>query len=92
MQKTQEAQVQSLSWDDPLEEGMTTHVFLPGKFHEQRSMWATVHGIAKESDTTVQLSTQEMPRTWQSTHVALQRMGSQIVVASTYHFWWQDLE
>ena len=38
MQKTQEAQVQSLSWDDPLEEGMTTHVFLPGKFHEQRSM------------------------------------------------------
>ena len=54
--------------------------------------WATVHGIAKESDTTVQLSTQEMPRTWQSTHVALQRMGSQIVVASTYHFWWQDLE
>ena len=37
MQKTQETQVQSLSWDD-LEEGMATHVFLPGKLHEQRSM------------------------------------------------------
>ena len=25
MQETQETQVRSLSWEDPLEEGMTTH-------------------------------------------------------------------
>ena len=30
-------------------------VSLPRKFHEQRSLWATVHGAA-ESDTTEQLS------------------------------------
>ena len=31
--------IQSLVQEDPLEEGMATHqVFLPGKFHEQRSL------------------------------------------------------
>ena len=35
----QETQVQSLDWEDPLEKGMaTTPVFLPGEFHEQRSL------------------------------------------------------
>jgi len=29
-----------------------TPVFLPWKFHRQRAWWATVHGVAKESDTT----------------------------------------
>ena len=34
MQDTQETQVRSLVWEDPLEEEMaTTPVFLPGKFH-----------------------------------------------------------
>ena len=34
-----EDQVQSLSWEDPLEEGMATiPVFLPGKSHGQRSL------------------------------------------------------
>ena len=32
-------QVQSLGWEDPLEEGMVTHfVFLPGEWHGQRSL------------------------------------------------------
>ena len=41
---------------DPLEKEMATHsVFLPGKFHEQRSLYspmAIVHGVTKELDTT----------------------------------------
>ena len=36
---TQETQVQSLGWEDPLEKGMVpTPVFLPGEFHGQRSL------------------------------------------------------
>ena len=43
-----------LGWEDPLEkEMMTTPVSLPGKFHGQRSWWATVHGVT-ESDKTEQ--------------------------------------
>ena len=39
MQETQEMQVQSLGQEDPLEEeAATTPVFLPGKFHGQRSL------------------------------------------------------
>ena len=34
-------------------------VFLPRKFHGQRSWRAAVCGVAKESDTTEQLSTQD---------------------------------
>ena len=37
VQETEEIQVQSLGWDDPLEEGgQPTPEFLPGKSHEQR--------------------------------------------------------
>ena len=42
-----ETRVQSLGGEDPLEEEMATQVFLPGKSHEQRSLAATVHGMAK---------------------------------------------
>ena len=39
MQETQEMWTGSLGWEDPLEEEMVTHsVFLPGKFHGQRSL------------------------------------------------------
>ena len=39
MQETQEMWVQSLGWEDPLEEEMQpTAVFLPGKFNGQRSL------------------------------------------------------
>ena len=30
--------VRFLGWEDPLEEEMTTLIFLPGKSHEQRSL------------------------------------------------------
>ena len=39
MQEIQERQVQSLGWEDPLEEEMApTPVFLPGKSHGQRRL------------------------------------------------------
>ena len=40
MQELQETQVHSLGWEDPLEEEMAIHsgIFLPGKFHGQRSL------------------------------------------------------
>ena len=54
----QESQVQSLDQEDPLEKGMATSpVFLPGEFHVQRSLVATVYAWDhKESDTTEQVS------------------------------------
>ena len=39
VQETQEMQVQSLGWEDPLEKGMATHSsILPGESHGQRSL------------------------------------------------------
>ena len=38
MKEIQETEVPSPGWEDALEEGMATPVFLPGKFHGQRSM------------------------------------------------------
>ena len=54
----QETWVQSLGWEDPLEEGMTTTpVFLPGEILMDRgAWWDTVHGDHKESETTERLS------------------------------------
>ena len=44
--------VRSLSWEDPLKEGMAAHsVFLSGESHGQRSLAATAPWVA-ESDTT----------------------------------------
>ena len=34
----QDTWLQSLGWEDPLEEGMATPVFLPREFHGQRSL------------------------------------------------------
>ena len=51
----QETQVQSLSWDDPLEKGMATHiVFLPRESHGQRSLAGYNPQGSKESDMTEQ--------------------------------------
>ena len=52
--------VQSLGWEDPLEEGMATHSsILAWRIPMDRGAWrATVHGVRKESDTTEQPSTQ----------------------------------
>ena len=49
----QETQVRFLGWKDPLEKGMATHSgILAWKSQGQRTPWATVHGVIKESDTT----------------------------------------
>ena len=50
----QETWARSLDWEDPLEEGMATHSnILAWRIPMDRGAWqATVHGIAKESDTT----------------------------------------
>ena len=49
IQKLQEAHVQSLGWEDPLEEGLTTHSSILGlKNPMDRGGWqATVRGVAK---------------------------------------------
>ena len=50
MQKTQ---IRSLSREDPLEKGMAaTPVFLPGKYHGQRSLVGYSPWGCKETDTT----------------------------------------
>ena len=45
----QETWLQSLGWEDPLEEGMATHSsILPWRIPMDRGAWrATVHGVAK---------------------------------------------
>ena len=49
--------VQSLGQENPLEKGMaTTLVFLPGKFHIQKSLEGYSPWDCKESDTTEQLT------------------------------------
>ena len=48
-----QTQVQSLSWENPLEEGMAaTQVFLPGESHGQRSLEGNSPGGREESDMT----------------------------------------
>ena len=49
MQKTQETQIESLEWEDSLEEEMAAHSrILALKNSMDRGAWqATVHGIAK---------------------------------------------
>ena len=66
MQETQEMGVLSLGQEDrrppptppQRRKWQPAPVFLPGEPHGQRGAWqATVHGVAKESDTTEQLNT-----------------------------------
>ena len=53
----QETLVWSLGQEDPLEKGMATiPVFLPGNFHEQRSLVGYSPWSCKESDMTEQLT------------------------------------
>ena len=47
MQEMQEAQVLSLSQEDPPEAQQLTPVFLPGESHGQRAGWAVVYRITK---------------------------------------------
>ena len=44
----QEIQVQSLGWEDPLEEEMVTHSsILAWEIPKTGAWWATVHGVTK---------------------------------------------
>ena len=53
----QEVRVQSLGKGDPLEKEMTTPQYSWLENSMDRGAWrATVHGVAKESDTTEQLN------------------------------------
>ena len=54
-----ETWVWSLGWEDPLEEGMTTHsIILAWRIPMRRAWWAIVHGVAKSQlDMTERLST-----------------------------------
>ena len=53
MQEPQDPQVQSLGWEDPLEEAwQPTPVFLPGESHGQRSLAGYHPWGHKGSDTT----------------------------------------
>ena len=54
----QETQVRSLGWEDPLEKEMATHSYqyLPGEFHEQRSLVGYSPWGHKDSDRTEQLT------------------------------------
>ena len=48
MQETQETQVQFLGWEDPLEEGMATHlVFCLGNLMDRGVWQAKVHRVTK---------------------------------------------
>ena len=54
--------VQSLSWEDPLEEGMATH-FLENPM-DRGAWWATVHGVTK-SQTRFNMHTRMLKKTQQ---------------------------
>ena len=46
----QETRVQSLGWEDPLQEGMATHSNILAwriPWTERGAKWATVHGVAQ---------------------------------------------
>ena len=52
MQEMQEMQVQSLGWEDPLEEEMATHSSIPAwKIPQTEEPGGLVHGFSKELDT-----------------------------------------
>ena len=58
MQETQVTQVRSLGWEDPLEKKwQPTPVFLPEKFHGQKSLAGYSPRGCNELDITEQLST-----------------------------------
>ena len=57
-----ETWVPSLGWEDALEEGMVTHSsILAWRIPMDKGAWrATVHGVAKELDTTELLNTAQL--------------------------------
>ena len=77
MQKAQEMQVQSLSWEDPLEQEMATcSSVLAWESHGQRSLVATIHA---ESNMTEQLSTHMHAHTHTHTHTLWVSLVAQLI-------------
>ena len=68
MLEMQETQVQSLGWEDPLQEGMATHSsILAWRVPMAReAWWATIHGLTKSQ-------TQLTEHTHKSDEVAVSR-------------------
>ena len=54
IQETKEIWVQSLGWEDPLEEGMAIYSSILAM--DRGAWWATVHGVAKSQTQLKQLS------------------------------------
>ena len=78
----QETQVQSLGWEDPLEEEMATHYsILAWEIHGQRSLVGYSLWGLKESDTTEQLTLSL------SIHCKLLKKNLK-VICKQYHYIW----
>ena len=60
----QETQVQSLSWEDPLEKEMATHSSILGmeNLMDRGAWWAAVHGAAKSRTRLMRLSSSSSNR------------------------------
>ena len=72
-------QVQSLDGEDPLEKGMASHSrFLPGKFHEQRSLVGYSPRGRKDSDRNERLNTRMHAHTHTHTHMLLWDSGADL--------------
>ena len=83
----QETQVQSLFQEDPLEKGMATPVFLPGKSHGQRSLVGYSPWCPKESDTTEQLNNnnKKEAKTQLRLFCQMEKVQSHWVASITHH-------
>ena len=80
-----ETQVPSLGQEDPLEdEWPPTPVFLPGKPHGQKSLAGTVHGVAKESNTSEQPSSRLQSVGFQKSWTSLSILARETFITHMY--------
>ena len=92
MQETQETQVRSLDWEDPLEkEVASTPVFLPGKCHGRRSLVGCSPVGSEKPDTTEWLSTRLNTKLDLSSVYPVNHLWQNVLVGSvTGSTLWQD--
>ena len=77
MLEMQETQVQSLGWEDPLQEGMATHSLLPGE-----SLWP------EEPGGLLSMGSQRVRHNWLSTHT--ERWSGSVKVVVLVRSWRRD--